>query len=114
MLETNIFNALSPLVGARVYPDIAPVGTTLPYITYQQVGGKPVNFLGAESSDKKNARMQINVWSASRLQAALISRSVEDYLVLTPLFGSVEGGSIASYEPRLKLYGTMQDFSFWS
>ncbi len=114
MLETNIFNALSPLVGARVYPDIAPAGTALPYITYQQVGGKPVNFLGAESSDKKNARMQINVWSSSRLQAALISRSIEDCLVLTPLFGTVEGGAIASYEPELKLYGAMQDFSFWS
>ena len=114
MLEANLYTALAPLVGNRVFPDVAPIGTQVPFITYQQVGGKAVNFIGAEYSDKKNARVQINVWSASRLQASLIIRSIENAVVLAPLYGSIEGGAISSHEPELKLYGAMQQFSFWS
>jgi hypothetical protein len=114
MLEANLFNAMTALVAARVYPDIAPENTPTPYITYQQVGGKPVNFLGAEYSDKKNARIQINVWDTTRIGVAILTRLIENAMVAAPLYGLIEGGVVASYEPELKLYGAMQDFSFWS
>lgn len=114
MLEANLFNALSALVNARVFPDVAPEGVELPYITYQQIGGKPINFLGAESSSKKNARVQVNVWSHTRIEASALIRQVEDIAVTAPLLGVIEGGAIASYEPELKIYGAMQDFSFLS
>jgi hypothetical protein len=38
-LEPLVFQALTGLVGGRVYPDIAPTNTPRPYITWQQVGG---------------------------------------------------------------------------
>ena len=113
MLESDLFTKLSTLVSGRVYPDVASTAT-MPYITYQQIGGTPVNFLGAESSSKKNARMQINVWSKTRLEASTIIRQVEDLMVQTPLFGKVEGGAESTYEPDTKKYGSRQDFSFWS
>ncbi len=37
-VEADIFNALSPLVGGRVFPDDAPFDTVKPYITEQQIG----------------------------------------------------------------------------
>lgn len=113
MLEADLFTKLSTLVSGRVYPDVASTAT-MPYITYQQIGGTPVNFLEAESSSKKNARMQINVWSKTRLEASTIIRQVEDLMVQTPLFGTVEGGAESTYEPDTKKYGSRQDFSFWS
>ena len=40
--ESTLFDTLKSLVSSRVYPDIAPAGTTVPYITYQQIGGDAV------------------------------------------------------------------------
>jgi hypothetical protein len=113
-LEASLCAALSPLVNGRVFPDAADFDTPLPYITYQQVGGVPVNYVGGESSSQKNARIQINVWSKTRIEAALISRLIEDLMVLPPLGGEVAGGVIADYDVGLALRGTSQDFSFWS
>lgn len=114
MIEADLFTKLAPLVSNRVYPDVAPEGTTRPFITYQQKGGSPVNFLGAESSNKKNARFQINVWSDTRIEASTLIRQIEDLMVTSPLFGKIEGGAIATYDDVTKSRGTMQDFSFWS
>lgn len=114
MVEADLVTTLSSLVGGRVFPDVAPEGTQRPFITYQQKGGKPVNFIGAESSNKKNARIQINVWSQTRLEASAISRAIEDTVVLAPLLGSIETGAIATFDEITQSRGTMQDFSFWS
>jgi len=114
-VESLIFDTLASLVSNRVYPDVAPQGVTaLPRITYQQVGGKPVGFLEATPPSKKNGRFQVNVWGATRLQVAALSRQVEDALVTAAALNTtVLGGVVAAYEPDTKLYGTRQDFSFW-
>ncbi len=126
-VESTVFNALKALVANRVFPDIAPPLTVRPYITYQQVGGKSVNFLaqGAEVQtgsppaplfpDKANARIQINVWADTRAQASALAKQVEDALrALTALQTTVEGAPIANYEADTKLRGSIQDFSFWT
>ena len=112
-IETLIFSALSSLVDGRVYPDIAPESTPGPYITYQQVGGRSVNFLDSTSASKKNARVQINVWADTRLAASDVGRSVEDAL-RTALHATALGALVALYEEETKRYGTRQDFSIWS
>ena len=38
-IETAIYDALKGLVGNRVFPDFAPLGTVRPFITYEQAGG---------------------------------------------------------------------------
>lgn len=114
-LESQIFDALKTLVSNRVYPDIATENAVLPYITYQQVGGRGVNFLDSATPSKKNARIQINVWGETRIQVADLSRLVEDTMrAATSLQTSVLGASVAMYEPVTKLRGTRQDFSVWS
>jgi hypothetical protein len=115
-VEDSIFAALKTLVADRVYRDVAPqTVTALPRITFQQVGGAPVNFVDATTlPDKKNARFQVNVWAADRDSAAALSRSVEDTLrAYTALQTTVLDEPTAVYEQDTRLYGTRQDFSFW-
>lgn len=112
-MESIIFAAIKDLVGNRVYPEVGPAGVGRPYITYQQVGGEPVNFIDSAVPSKKNARVQINVWSDGRPEAATIARQAEDALRAAPLQTTVLGAFTSTYEPTPKLYGTMQDFSFW-
>jgi len=114
-IEATIFQTLQGLASRRVYQDLAPQDVTaLPRITYQQVGGQAVNFMDPTTPNLKNARFQINVWGATRLQAAALSRLVEDALRSEDaLMTTVLAAPVAVYEPETQLYGTMQDFSFW-
>jgi hypothetical protein len=114
-VESLIYNTLRGLVANRVYQDITPPDVTaLPRITYQQVGGRAISFLESGVPSLKNGRFQVNVWGATRLQAAALSRQVEDALVLaTALQTTPLGAPVAEYESETKLYGTRQDFSFW-
>jgi chaperonin GroEL (HSP60 family) len=113
-VEGTIRTALAGLVDDRVYPDIGPEGVETPYITYQQVGGEPVNFLESSVPSLKNGRFQINVWGDSRLVVANLARQVEDALRTTAaLQATVLGGATALYDEETGLRGSMQDFSFW-
>lgn len=113
-IEADIFNTVKSLVSNRVYPDIAPAGTTRPYITYQQVGGSSINYLTNSLPAKRNARFQISVWGVDRLSIAILSRQVEDTLrTSTTIEATVLSAPVASYEQDSQLFGSRQDFSFW-
>lgn len=112
-VETDIFSALKDLVANRVYPDEAPPGVALPYITYQQAGGQPLNYL-AGVPDKRNGRFQFIVWAATRKEAAALIRQVEDMLRIDQqLLADTLSGALAMRESELNLYGFTQDFSIW-
>lgn len=112
-LESQIFNALKGLVSNRVFPDVAP-DEVLPYITYQQVGGEAINFTDGTVPDRSNARVQINVWAATRLEASQIGAGVElairGAVALQP---TVLSARVALLDAESKARGTMQDFSLW-
>lgn len=112
-IETTIHNVLSSLFPGQVYPDFAPQNAVPPLCVYQQVGGKAVNYLEPVASDKKNARMQITVWSKSRAEAATMIRRVEDLMVAEPVLASVIGAAISRYDDVTELRGALQDFSVW-
>lgn len=112
-LESQIFTALKGLVSDRVFPDVAP-DEALPYITYQQVGGEPINFTDGTVPDRSNARIQVNVWAATRLSASQIGADVESAIrALAALQPTVLSARMAMYDPDTKARGTMQDFSLW-
>ncbi|WP_416046679.1 DUF3168 domain-containing protein [Cupriavidus basilensis] len=112
-IEADLFQALQGLVGGRVYPDLAPADVGLPFVTFQQVGGQPINFL-AGAPDKENGRFQLNVWSDDREQATALLRQIRRTLVEDPrLLATVMTGVVWPYEPLTKLYGATQDFSIW-
>jgi len=109
--EDHIDGVLARLADGRVYPDVAPLGTDTPYITYQVVGGEPINFLSGDRPDKQFVRMQVNVWSKRRAEAAEISMLVEDALrSATELQVEVVSGRTSTYDEETDSRGTMQDF----
>jgi hypothetical protein len=112
---TILHGALAQFANGRVFPDIAPEGTDRPYITYQAAGGKPINFVERGVPGKKNARIQINVWADTRLEAQTLGDQIENALrELSALQTTVLSNAVAVYEPDTKLKGSMQDFSFWN
>lgn len=116
-VETQIYTALKSLVSNRVYRDITPKDVTaLPRITFQQVGGTSINFVdSATIPSKHNARVQVNVWHNRRDDANALAIQVADALrAYTDLRTTVLGEFVAVHEPDTGLFGTMQDFSFWT
>lgn len=112
-LEATLYTLLGPLIGGRCYPDVSPDGATLPLIIYQQVGGQAVDFVEGKVPDKDNARVQVHVWSKTRLEASQIARSARVALVEGTAKASTQGAAVSLYDDALKLYGSRQDFSVW-
>jgi hypothetical protein len=112
-LEATIYTALSSLVAGRCYPDVSPDGAAMPLIIYQQAGGKAVDFMEAKVPDKDNARVQVHVWSKTRLEASQIARAARVALVEGAAKASTQGAAVSLHDDALKLYGARQDYSVW-
>lgn len=114
-VESDLYDALKGLVGNRVFPDIAPFDTPRPYITYQQLGGRVINYTDPSLPDKQNGEFQINVWGDTRASVAALMLQVDAALrgaaafVARPL-----AAPVSRHEPELERYGALQDFSIWS
>ena len=99
----------------RVFPDVAPSGTALPYVTWQGIGGESVGFVDNTAADKRNTLMQVNVWASTRLQALQMARDIEDAMRASAAFvASPLGEPLSTYEPDVPVYGTLQRFSIWA
>jgi hypothetical protein len=113
-VESDLYSTLGPLVGGRAFPDVGAADTALPYITYQQVGGSPVNFVRGLPS-KRNGRFQVNAWAATRMEAAALIRQAHDAITqaiaLQYPIGLTE--PIAIRDEETKAFGALQDFSIW-
>lgn len=111
--EPQLFAAIKGIFADRVFPDVAPADTPLPFATYQEIGGAPVNFTDATVPDRTNARVQITVWAASRLAASTAAAQVEAAVRAMALQPTVLTGRQALYDEESKTRGSMQDFSLW-
>lgn len=111
----DIFLTLKTLVASRVFEEFAPFGTACPYIVYSQVGGDALSFLEGTLPDKKNGRMQIDVYAKTRQERSSIALQVESAMSAAPAFQSrAMGAAINNYEPDTLIYSSMQDFSVFS
>lgn len=114
--EEHIDAALQQLADGRVFPDVAPAGTATPYITYQVVGGAPLNFLSGEQPDKQPVRMQVNVWAGAgeRIEASELGAQVERVMrAATELQVEVATSRVATLDETTNYRGTMQDFTLF-
>ena len=112
--EEHVHSTLAHLAGGRIFPDIAELNTAKPYITYQAVGGEPMNFLSGDRPSKQRVRIQVNVWSERRIEASEIGMLVEDaQRSATALQVEVASGRVATYDEETNLRGTMQDFTLF-
>lgn len=113
-LESSLYSTLSPIC-PRVFPDIAPATTATPYITWQQVGGSSFVYTEGALPNKRNARIQINVWADSRMTANSICMQIEETLCASPLFTAEPAGALlAAVDDDTDLRGSMQDFYIWA
>lgn len=114
-VEADIFNLLKGMVANRCYPDEAPEGVARPYITYQQVGGRPLVYLERAVPSKKNGRFQISVWADTRSASASLGLQVEAALITATAFqAEAIGAPLATKDEDTGYRGSLQDFSIWS
>jgi hypothetical protein len=111
-IESTIVDTITSLC-SRVYPDVAPRGTTKPYVTYQQVGGRTIDPLDGDPPGTRNARVQINVWGATRAASTALMNDIEDALRAPPISARPVGALMARYDETTELRGAQQDFSLW-
>lgn len=122
-LEEQIFALLGPLVGGRVFPDVAPLDTVKPYVTYQLIGGPSTRWLDGTAADKRRSVVQVNTWGARRLEVNNLARQIEDVMCApravtdTTFFAQPEGEARPDHEdveladaPQ-GLFGAIQDFN---
>lgn len=114
-VESDIYTLMKPLAGNRVFPDVAPLGTATPFITYQQVGGDALSFYGREVPSKKHGRFQVNVWGKTRAEVAALSLQIESaFITATAFTAEALGAPVSELDEEIPLYGARQDFSIWS
>jgi hypothetical protein len=112
--ESTLFTLLSSLVETRVYPDVAPEGSALPRIVYQQVGGQGLSFLDGTLPSKENGRMQIACWATTRAAAIALAKQVEVAVCGSSALQAIPLGARASdWEQDTGFYACRQDFSVW-
>ena len=113
-LEIGLAALLAPLVEGRAFPDVASVNTPRPYITFQQIGGEVVSFLGRDVPTKQNASIQVNVWADTRLSAAAVAESIRLAFTTTNQWQSwPTSAKEATFDVDMQRYGTRQDFTVW-
>ena len=112
-IETSIFALLSPLVAGRCYPDVVPDLTALPALAYQGVGGSVVEFAEGGIASKENMRLQVVVWSKTRLEASTIIRQVRAALIGSAFQVTTYGAPVWLHDEALQISGARQDFSLW-
>lgn len=115
-LEATLKTLLGPLVGGRCYPDdtddvIPPL--VFPLIIYQGVGGRAIDYVDGKVADKDNIRLQVIVWSKTRLEASQIARAARVALVEGDMKAVTLGAAVSLRDKVVKLRGTRQDFSIW-
>lgn len=112
--EELIHQVLAPLAGGRRFPDVAPQGTLTPFLTFQCIGGEPINFISGDVPVKSNIRMQVNVWAVTRLEASALGAEVEALVrAAAHLQPEVLTGRAATYDELTGYRGTMQDFNLF-
>jgi hypothetical protein len=110
MVEALVYNALLALAGGNVFPDLAPPHTATPWITYNVVGGSDSAYLDGFPS-ARNAIVQIDVWAATRMDAATLMEDVRTALINPTVKGVPQGSPVGTFEADTKLYGSRLDFS---
>lgn len=111
-LETDLMAVLLA-VCPRVYGGTAPFGTHAPYITWQHIGGNPIDFLDNTVADKRNAQIQVNTWADTPMQAFALMQAIEaalraalDKFVARPL-----SEPVGAYDDSDVAVGYLQSYS---
>lgn len=107
----QILAAIGHLADGLVFAGIADEETPTPYVTFYIVGGAPINFVTGEKPAKRFARVQVNVWAGTSIEAFRVAGEVEDALrAAAHLQTEVLTNAGDDYDELTKDYGAMQEF----
>lgn len=110
----QIFSVLGELAEGRVFPGIAEAETPTPYITFQVIGGPPINFVTGETPAKRFARVQVNVWASTSIEAFQVAAQVESALrAETAMQTEALSGAGDTYDELTTYRGAMQEFQLF-
>ena len=113
-MESDLATLLKTIC-TRTFPDVAPSATAMPYVTWQGIGGESMRFVENSAADRRNTVMQINVWSATRMQSLAMIRQIEDALCASSAFTATpQGEPLSTHEPDTASYGCIQRFDIWA
>lgn len=107
----QVVAVIGHLANGQVFAGIADENTPTPYVTFYIFGGPPINFVTGEKPEKRFARIQINVWAGTSIEAFRIAAEVEDALrAATHLQTEVLTSAGDDYDDLTKDYGAIQEF----
>lgn len=96
----------------RTRPDFFDVLPAMPYVTWQVIGGKSLRFLDNTAADKRNTRVQINVYSATRKESLALIRQIETAMCASTAFNAApDAEPMTDFDADMKVYESIQDFS---
>jgi len=108
---TALLQAICP----NTFCDFAPTNTPRPYVIWQQIGGDALTFIDGALPNKRNAWVQINVWSDRRSEATTLMLQIEAALVAAVQLQAEPMAAMSSdSDADLKRYGSQQDFNIWA
>ncbi len=114
-VESAIFDTLKTLVSNRCFPDFAPLGTTRPFITFEQTGGETYALLDGSLPNKKHGRFEIGVYADTRASCASIALQVEAAMAAATAFQSTAiHAPISDFASDVRIYSSTQNFSVLS
>ncbi|MBR7685912.1 tail completion protein gp17 [Acinetobacter nosocomialis] len=66
----------------RVYEDVAPVGAAVPYVVWQELGGKSLNYVDNMPADNDDVMYQVKVYDTKANRASEVRTVVRKVLEL--------------------------------
>lgn len=114
-MESDLVTLLQSIC-PRIFPDVAPAGTAVPYVVWQSLGGEALRYGDGTAPDKRNTYLQVAVWSATRAEALALIRQIEDALCASSAFAAIKPESEANstWEQATQRYGSIQRFDLWA
>lgn len=112
-LETALRGVIEPLCG-YVFPDEAQARTPLPYVVWQQIGGRVTTYVDDSVPATENAFVQVSVWASSRVEANALMRRIEAAMTVAQAFTArpmSAMGALPSDDEELR--GVSMDFDVW-
>lgn len=112
MIERNIFQALAPLVGNRIYPEVLPQELTVyPAIRYTFPTNIPLGTI-CGGSDLDDYRVQIDIYAKEYDPLIVLRVQVIDAMDLIEHAERIS--DTTDYEPEAKLYRRTIEYSIKS
>ena len=111
--KAEMVTLLGGLFGERLFADVAPDKTQLPYATWAQVGGPAITFFEGANTSKRAGRIQFNIWANTAWEADTLANALADIVVATPINGEPQGAPRSAYSQPPNMRGMQQDFIIW-